>query len=661
MVKADRQGASEGCVPARDFCFSLAIRQLLGVGEQVIVPDEERSKNTLTFSVIGLIALLLVGLFNQTFRAHDPRLALQGTVQLLEFCFLMVPTVFLAAWGRRPHWAENLLVLAGFVIFASNVVLGGQSGDALYWTFVYPYMVFFLRGQQIGWVVGILYLAIVPFAMFFSSRHWAFWVYQPAECVYYAAAYAFNVLTAAHFNLLRCSFQKQLWEEVEFNTSEVRRHLESLQFNATHDLSTGLHNRQGTIESIRDLLAAGKGSDDYLFVVCIRFIRIKELASIVGMDNVNASLASLAGTLRQLLPGLIDIGRTRQDELAVLIRAGSADASVVDTVYGIEFIRADGAAGEFSVHEEFAFGVAIQPMNESAWAGELLRKAEQALLFADHSRQRCQFYDAALNEHFIKRNRRYEKVRAAIFDKRLVLHYQPQLALADARLVGAEALVRWFDDEEGAIPPDEFIPIIESTGLLHRFSLWTIEQAMVDCAAWQSSRPGVTVSINLSADALHDPEVVRALQNGLVVNRLDPALVIVELTESVMLKSPEIAMQMMHRIVDLGIRLSIDDYGAGFSSLSYVKQLPAHEMKIDKSFIAHLPASELDHAIVSSSIELGHDFGLQVLAEGIEDCATLQLLREAGCDLGQGWLFSKALPVERFIMWTCPPLDETSS
>lgn len=631
--------------------FSQAVRQLIGVNEQTVVPDAERRKNTLTFALIGLIFLLVVGLINCTFNADIPRLAMQGELQLLQVILLMLPAVLLALWGQRPHWSENMLVWAGMFIFSSNVILGGWSGDAVYWTFAFPYLVFFLRGQRVGWLVGLLYSALVPLMMYYSTKHWNFWKYGTNECVYYGVAYFFNVLTAAHFNLLRSVFQQRLWEQVEFHTGEVRRHLDSLQFNATHDLVTGLYNRQGIINAIAEALAAGSAEGRYLFVVSMRFFRVPELAGIVGMDRVDAALAGLAQTIRQQVPDIINIGRTRLDELTLLLPAESSDDGVLAPIFSIEGLRELDDLG-FSVHEEFSVGVAVQACAEPAWAGELLRKAEQALLFAVNHRLRNQYYDVTLDDYFVHRNRRYEKIRSAVLDQQLVLHYQPQVDLGSGKVVGSEALVRWFDAEEGMIPPDHFIPIIESTGLLPRFSMWTVDRAMRDCAAWQDRLPGVSVSINLSADALLEAEVIQAVVDGLSRYRLDPALVMIELTESVLLKSPEAALAMMERLVASGIRLSIDDYGAGFSSLTYVKQLPACEMKIDKSFVGSLSVNAQDQAIVESSINLGHDFGLKVLAEGIEDAKTLGMLRLAGCDLGQGWHFAKALPVEDFIRWS---------
>lgn len=651
MDSAERTPWKNGGSAPAGSGFLHTLGQLLGVGEQDIVPDENRRKNTLIFTTIGTLALLGFGIANVGYSAQA-RLQLMGLVQILEVCFLLAPAVWLTSRGTRPVWAENMLVFAGFVIFASNVVFGGQSGDSPYWTFVYPYLVFFLRGQKVGWAVGMAFAASVPALMYYSSRHWNFWTYEPLHCLYYGVSYLFNVLTAAYFNLLRSAFQEQLWQQVEFHTGEVRRHLATLQFNSSHDLPTRLPNRQGVIDALTGAIAAQRTQGDYLLVVCIRFFRVPELASMVGMDPVDASMGLLAARLQRQLPGLLVIGRTGHDRLALVLLSKRADEEALAPVRDIRHIRDATDLGEFSIHEEYAFGVAVQACSEPAWAGELMRKAEQAMLFADDNGLASQFYDTALSAYFVARNRGYEKLRQALFDEQLTLHYQPQIDLRSGRVVGAEALARWFDPAEGPIAPGRFIPIIESTGLLHRFSIWTIGLAIKDCAAWQAQLPGATVSINLSAESLHDAEVLRSLERALARWQLDPELVMIELTESVLLKAPEAALAHMDRLVKLGARLSIDDYGAGFSSLTYLKQLPAHEMKIDMSFILNLPNSPQDQAIVKSSIDLGHDLHFKVLAEGIEDAAALQLLVDAGCDLGQGWHFSKALPVADFLTWS---------
>lgn len=635
--------------------WRVALRQLFGIGEQDIVPDADRRKNTLTFAVIGLAILALWGVLNRTWHQDDARLHLLGLFQLLLVAFLMLPAVWFAIWGRRPLWSESLLVLAGFVVFAINNVFGGQAGDALYWSFVYPYLVFFLRGQKVGWLVGLLFAATVPPLLVYSSAHWGLWTYRPLECLFYGVAYTFNVLTAAHFNVLRSVFQQRLWEQVGFHTGEVRRHLESLRHNATHDLGTGLPNRTGLVERVQAHCdTSGAAPNGHLHVVSIRFFRVPEVSSIVTPDRVDGALSALAQWLQAHTPGLLALGRTRHDDLALVLHTHTTGTEGLSAAMAMDNLPPGGLSSGLSVHEEWACGVAVEPLRADLDPADVLRRSEQALLYAVTHRLRCRFYDQELDGYFVKRNRRYEKVRVAIDNDQLALHYQPQVDLRTGRLVGAEALVRWNDPEEGFIAPDEFIPIIESTGLLHRFSLWTIERAMRDCAAWQPQLPGVTVAINLSADVLHDPQVVEALRTGLAHNGLVPGLVVVELTESVMLNAPDKAIGVMRQIVDMGVHLSIDDYGAGFSSLTYVKQLPAQELKIDKSFVSGMPHNAQDRAIVQSSVDLAHDFGLKVLAEGIEDADTVRLLQQAGCDLGQGWYYARALPLDRFMDWSPP-------
>ncbi len=622
--------------------------QMLGVNELDVTPLRERRRNTLTFTAIGLLFLVAVGSVN-VLQQIDSRLLLQGKMQLLEAALLMLPVWLVAARSQHVRQAESLLVLAGFIIFASNNVIGGWSGDALYWTFAFPYLVFFLQGQRIGWVVGAGFAFIVPWLMYFSSQHWDFWPYQGSECFFYGLAYFFNVLTAAHFNLLRSMFQRRLVEEVEFNTRQARQHLSSLEFNAAHDTATGLLNRAGCIEILRqDMPETGALP---FAIACFRFHRVNELACVFGMDKLNQALTELAERLRRGLPAVAWVARLRPDEFAIGMRAVDDSAHLLHCLNAVESLDRDGVLAEFSIQDEFTCGLAICADRARWQPDELLRQAEQALLFAVTHQVRCQIHDAALTEHFLAYNRRYEKLRVAIAEEQLALHYQPQIDLASGRVIGVEALARWKDVDEGMIPPDIFIPIIESTGLLQRFSQWTIRRAFKDVVAWQGAWPGVGVSINLSADALHDELVLRSLAEELAASDADPALVIIELTESVMLRTPEIAIANMQRIVDMGLRLSIDDYGVGFSSLTYVKQLPAHELKVDRLFVCGLPGDSLDQAIVESTIELAHDLGLKVVAEGIEDAATLVMLRNAGCDVGQGWHIAKAMPFESFLTW----------
>lgn len=640
--------------------WRLNAQQLFGVGEQDILPDNDRRKNTLTFALIGLVVLGIWGTLNRTLHPDDSRLLSLGAWQLASSVVLMLPATWLAATYQKPIWSENLLVFSGFVIFNFNNVFGGQAGDALYWSFVYPYLVFFLRGQKVGWVVGLLFSATAPLLLIYSSSHWDLWTYRTDEVIFYGVAYSFNVLTAAHFNVLRSVFQKRLWDEVAFNTHEARKHLEALRYNATHDLGTQLFNRQGLIEKLNGLLAQpSTPQGSVLTLVRLKLERVSELRSIISESEIDHAMRKLADQLENSQAGWLCNSRTRHDELTLAMQSASDAVAHLELLNSLDHLDFTHSSSDFSLHEEWVCGIATSTITASTDVTDLLRKADMALLHAQSKGERWSLYDAALDHSILRRNRVYERLRTAVHHQQMALHYQPQVDLKTGRLVGAEALARWQCASEGPIYPDEFIPIIESTGLLQPFSLWTVDQAIKDCAHWQMVLPNVGVSVNLSADALNDPTLLQQVRQSFALTGLKPELVTIELTESVLLGDPQAALRAMNDLLAMGIKLSIDDYGVGFSSLTYVKQLPAHELKIDKSFVQELPHNSKDLAIVESSIELAHDFGLLVLAEGVETQENLVALMRAGCDLGQGWFFAKALPPDQFeqlpLQWFDPP------
>ena len=623
---------------------------LFGANEQDIVPSEFRQRQVLLLTMTGIIIQLAFGIFNLV-SPSTQLVNYLGASQIIEFVVLLIPTYLIARFGKNPVFAEYMLIFSAFYIFAVSNVFGGHSGNMPYWTFVFPYIVFFLRGQKAGWLIGALYALVAPILMYLGSTVGGLWPYAPQLCLYYGLAYLFNLLTASYFNLLRGTFEQTLWEQVEYRTNEARQHLDKLHFNATHDNPTGLLNRQGIINALADILISPNYKNNAIQVICIQFFRVKELAGIMGMDKIDESLTLLAGKLEQTFPNLASIGRYDHDQLTLIV-CNTFGEDTLNVILNIRHIRDAKNLGDFSVHEEFAVGVVEHNCTEKGTASDLIRKAEQALLYACDNKLDYQFYDATLNDYFEARNLIYEKLREALFSDQLNLHYQPQIDLKTKQIVGAEALARWLDPEDGIISPTKFMPIIESTGVLQRFSIWTVDMAIRDCASWQKHLPNVSVSINFSANAMHEPEVLRNLEAALLRWRLDPALVIVELTESVLLKSPLETIAKLNVLVEKGVKLSIDDYGAGFSSLTYLKQLPAHEMKIDMSFVLNVASNEQDQAIVRSSIDLAHDLGLKVLAEGIEDKHALELLTKAGCDLGQGWYFTEALAYDEFITWS---------
>ena len=231
----------------------------------------------------------------------------------------------------------------------------------------------------------------------------------------------------------------------------------------------------------------------------------------------------------------------------------------------------------------------------------------------------------------------------------LQVYYQAQIELSTGKVLGAEALARWLDPDTGMVPPLEFIPVAEESGLIRPFTNWLVVQCMRECARWRQMGLGLDVSINVSARNLLDPELLTVLQHSLDESGLTPECINLEITESCFIESPERAMEAIGRMHEMGFKLSIDDFGTGYSSLSYLKNLPIDELKIDQSFVRKLLESKGDQSIVSSTIDLAHNFNLMVVAEGIEDQATADWLRARGCDVGQGYCFARPVPADDFL------------
>lgn len=627
----------------------LSLLKLIGIGDFQQDSDEERRQSALVYSAVIGTMLLAYGL---AFLAGGvPRLRAQGWAQVVEALVLLGGVRLVAV---RPGSSARLLaavVVGGAMIICLTLAtMGGFTGDAVFWTFPLPFLVFLLAGQRIGWLLNLAYAIGAPLLMLATVRVPGFWPYTPTRVVWYGMAYLFNVLAAASFNLLRANFKARLQVLVDRNTAEAQQHLARLRFNAVHDVPSGLLNREGLLDALRSHSTPPQDAGRRVMVACLRFDRVAELAQIVGMATVDAALHALGERLAARFSGDVLVARLGADELAVAFR-GAAEADRLRSLCeALDAGSEAGDAGGYSISNEYVIGHA-QALSADEPSTDLLRRAEQALRYAVRRGDRLQEYDRRLDEHFLRYHTRYERLRLALRDETVALHYQPLLRLATGAVVGGEALARWHDPAEGAVPPDQFIPIIEGTGLLLPFTVSTIRRAVRDCADWQRTLPGVWVSINLSAEALVEPAVIDALEEALRVTGLPCDLVHVEITETALLRTPVQALAMMHRLVDRGIHLVIDDFGAGYSSLSYLRELPADVLKIDKAFIVDLIGAPRAQVIVESTIALAHSLGMAVVAEGVETAEIEHRLCATGCDYAQGWHYARALPPSGFVAW----------
>jgi EAL domain-containing protein (putative c-di-GMP-specific phosphodiesterase class I) len=279
----------------------------------------------------------------------------------------------------------------------------------------------------------------------------------------------------------------------------------------------------------------------------------------------------------------------------------------------------------------------------------MLRRADVAMYSAKENHSSYKLYETALDRYSLRRFTVLNDFRTALENEQFVLHYQPVVAIDGEQVRGAEALVRWEHPELGLVPPNDFIPIAEQSGLIGPLTRYVLERAVAECKRWRSEGRALSVSVNLSVRDLLDLDLPGHVASILTAHDLLPGALHLEITEGMIMSDPDRALETVTHLRDLGVCISVDDFGTGYSSLANLKRLPINELKIDRSFISSLPHDESDLIIVGSTINLGHDLRLNVVAEGVEDEITLKRLEKLGCDLAQGYYFGRPLPSQEFV------------
>jgi len=295
-----------------------------------------------------------------------------------------------------------------------------------------------------------------------------------------------------------------------------------------------------------------------------------------------------------------------------------------------------------------SIGIALGPDHGSD-PDLLLQRADVAMYQAKEGHSSIEVYAAERDQYSPRRLALVGALRAAIEQRELTVVYQPKVELASGQMVGVEALVRWHHPEHGPVPPDEFIPIAESTALIQPLGQFVLETALNQARRWQDAGLCLHVAVNLSVRNLLEPTLVDRVAELLRRSGITPSTLTLEITESGVMTDPEAAIAVLWGLRRIGVRLSVDDFGTGYSSLAYLKRLPVDEVKLDKSFVLNMTADKHDAAIVRSTIELAHNLGLQLVAEGIEDQETLELLAALGCDLAQGYHLARPMQADQLV------------
>jgi EAL domain-containing protein (putative c-di-GMP-specific phosphodiesterase class I) len=297
-----------------------------------------------------------------------------------------------------------------------------------------------------------------------------------------------------------------------------------------------------------------------------------------------------------------------------------------------------------------SIGIVIFP-DDGGDVHSLLRRADVAMYRAKRTNAGMSVYDESEERYGEERLSLMSELRHAIEYGELRLYYQPKVDLASNDMSHVEALVRWVHPVRGVVPPGEFIPFAEQTGFIRSISRWVAGEAISQCAAWHAKGIALSVSVNVSARDLAEADFPDVLEALLRQHGVEPRWLWLEITESALMDDPAHAIAILDRLHRLGIRLSIDDFGTGYSSLSYLKRMPVDELKIDRSFVMGMVSDPDDEIIVRSTIALGHNMGLRVVAEGVEDATTLETLRTLHCDVAQGYHLGRPLSADGIESW----------
>jgi diguanylate cyclase (GGDEF)-like protein len=420
---------------------------------------------------------------------------------------------------------------------------------------------------------------------------------------------------------------------------------------AYRDAMTGLPNRAYFVERLAEALRDAASRGGSLAVVTLDMDRFKMVNDALGHHLGDLLLREVGRRLREALRDVRDqVARLGGDEFAVLLPDADAHMALgVAMRLGHALDQPMTLDGQI-IDVGASMGVSAYPEHGSD-ALELMRHADVAMYLAKRHGTVAEIYDPRHHERNVERLSLLTELRRAVEHDELVLYYQPKIAMPPGERFYAEALVRWVHPVRGFIPPAEFIPFAEQTGYIKAITLWVMNAAIRQCAIWARAGVAVNVSLNISTRDLLSTELPRQFGEMLERHGCAASLITLEITESAVLDDPLRALANLQALRDTGCLLSIDDYGTGYSSLSYLKQMPVSEMKIDRSFVMNLVDNPNDEIIVRSTIELAHNMGLKVTAEGVETQAVLERLRELGCDLAQGYLISKPLPVAALEKW----------
>ncbi len=421
---------------------------------------------------------------------------------------------------------------------------------------------------------------------------------------------------------------------------------------AYHDSLTGLPNREGFHRQMLHYLGQAQQGGYSLAVLLLDLNRFKEVNNTLGHSLGDTLLQHISEVIKAaLMTQAVNLYRLGGDEFAVLLpKIESVQVALTTAEALINCLSVPLHIAGMNLELGGSVGIAVYPQHGEN-SHSLLRCADVAMYHAKNQGSGLSIYDSGYDSHSKRRLTLVAELGIAIREDQLFLEFQPRVNILSGQCVGCEALVRWLHPEHGLIPPGDFIPVAELSNIIQPLTEWVVRRALEQAREWQEKDINLTMSVNLSARNLINmrcAESISALlsETGMLASRLE-----VEITESAFIVDPQRALDVVDELQRQGVSLAIDDFGTGYSSMSYLKRLPVATLKIDRSFVKDLLSDEADAVIVRSTVNLAHSFGLQAVAEGVEDQATLDKLKQFGCDQAQGFFLARPLSAADFVAW----------
>lgn len=454
----------------------------------------------------------------------------------------------------------------------------------------------------------------------------------------------------------RTAAQQSLLDEME-----QRRLIESKRiYDATHNHLTKFPNKAFIESKINDVFSVAFKTQTY-DLVFLHLSRFHEINKTLGHHSADQLLVLLTEKLNQRISeinGVIPIEENEHRTSYIAVIGGVAIVYLVESFGKQQDMHVSKIIDEFQTIDfnslnlelNIKAGIATYP-TQGVDAKALIRNAQIAVDVAEQQRDWIIRYNENSNPYSEKRLTLIGDLRRALKQDKLMLYFQPQICFKRNRVTGLEALLRWEHEDHGFIPPDEFIPLAEQTGLINDITAWVIEKAAEKLAKLNREGHDLTVSVNISALNLREKEFPERVQNIIQTYGITPERMVLEVTETATMDDPEQALSALKRLKMTGVRLSIDDFGTGYSSLTYIKRLPVNEIKIDRSFVMDMDKDNDDIVIVKTTINMCHDLGYTVVAEGVESANVLQQLSDMGCDFAQGYFLSRPLPFTELQKW----------